>query len=108
MLLFHAEYALNLSANADQSNSLNSSSIPYAENKPADPDLWNGQTHPISIFGNRNSQSINTKNIKVSLLYIADFIKNKDIKHNRKKDISCLEGFGKAMWTFITSILEGG
>ena len=105
--LIHVEYALNLSANTDQSNGLNSSSISYAENKPANPDLWNSQTHPISIFGDRNSQSINTKNIKVSLLCIADFIKNRDIKHNRKKDISYLEGFGKAIWTFITSILEG-
>ena len=55
MLLFHVKYALNLSTNADQSNGLDSSFIPYAENKPANPDFWDSQTHPISMFGNRNS-----------------------------------------------------
>ena len=38
---------------------------------------------------------------------MANFIKNRNIKHNREKNISCLEGFGKTVWTFISFIFEG-
>jgi len=34
---------------------------------------------------------------------MANFIK---IKNNREEDISCIEGFGKAAWTFVSSIFE--
>lgn len=35
---------------------------------------------------------------------MANFIKNRNIKNNRKKDIPCIEGFGKVAWTFVYSI----
>jgi len=38
---------------------------------------------------------------------MADFIKNSNIKNNREKDISCIAGFGQAVWTFIFAIYEG-
>ena len=39
---------------------------------------------------------------------MADFIKNRNIKNNGEEDIPCIEGFGKAAWTFISSIFERG
>jgi len=86
----------NVSFNLGQSNSLNFSSILYSDHQPANSDLWDSYTHSISIFGNQEIVTINTKNIEVSLTHIANFIKNKNIKKNRKKDISCIESFSKA------------
>jgi len=70
MSLPHGNNMFNVSFNLGQSNSLNSSSIPYSDHQPANPDLWDGHTHLISIFGNKEMVTINIKNIEVSLIYI--------------------------------------
>jgi len=106
MSLPHGNNMFNVSFNLGQSNSLNSSSIPYSDHQPANPDLWDGHIHLISIFGNKEMVTINIKNIEVSLIYMADFIKNRNIKNNGEEDIPCIEGFGKAAWTFVSSILR--
>ena len=49
------KHAFNTSTNIDQSNVLSSPFILYVENQPINLDLWNSQTHSISIFGNQNS-----------------------------------------------------
>ena len=66
------------------------------ESQPANPDLWDGQSKPISIFGNTESIHEDLKNIKTSINHIADLIKNRKLKNNREEDIPSLIGFGQA------------
>ena len=44
------------------------------------------------------------KNIKISLHHIADFIKDRKLKNNKKEDITSFIGFEQAAWTFISFI----
>lgn len=39
--------------------------------------------------------TIDIKNIEVSLICMANFIKNRNIKNTREKDIPYIEGFSK-------------
>jgi len=66
----------------DTNNTLSSPSleplvIPYQANQPADPQLWNGNFSPISLFGINKFLTSDAKNIvgNCSLLRIAAFIK---------------------------------
>jgi len=52
--------------------------------------------------------TIDIKNIEVSLICMANFIKNRNIKNTREKDIPYIEGFSKVTWTFVSSIFERG
>ena len=39
---------------------------------------------------------------------MVDFIKNRNIKNNRKEDIPSIVGFRQATWTFVSAIYKGG
>jgi len=39
---------------------------------------------------------------------MANFIHNRKLKNNTENDISALEGFGQAAWSFISFIYEVG
>ena len=54
---------------------IESTAIPYGNNQPADPNLWNGSFSPISIFGVEESLDKDTKNIAISLQRISTYIK---------------------------------
>jgi len=82
------------------------SSISYSEAQPVKSKLWNDHSDPISIFGTVETILEDLKNIKISLYHIADFIKNRKLKNNRKKDVSSLVGFGQVAWTLISSIYD--
>jgi len=43
-------------------------SISYNINNPSELNSWDGEAHPISIFGHREFLGINSKNIFTSLL----------------------------------------
>jgi len=49
--------------------------INYDINIPIKANAWDGKAHPISIFGHMEFLEIDTKNIFMFLLHIADFIK---------------------------------
>ena len=70
--------------------------IPYSNSELANPNLWNSNFNPISIFGMIKKSADDVKNIIVSLNHIASFINKRNIKNNRKFDLSYLEGFGQA------------
>jgi len=53
------------------------------------------------MFGQTSSQKIDVNNIKLSLTRISDFISNKELKNNRKKDISFLKGFSQITFDFV-------
>ncbi len=57
-------------------------SLPYDMYQLGNPDLWDGCTNPIFMFGQTMSQEIDVNNIKISFHYISDFISNRDIKNN--------------------------
>jgi len=47
-------------------------------------------------------------NLKISLHWFADFIKNRNLKNNKKEDIPSLIDFSQAAWTLISPIYKGG
>ena len=81
----------------DQQCSLGVSLILYSNSKPADPNLWDSNSNPISIFGIIKKSVDNVKNIIVSLNYMVSFINKKDIKNNRKINLLYLKDFGQAV-----------
>ena len=60
------------------------------------------------MFGQNNTQNIDVNNIKISLMCILDFICNRDLKNNRREDLSFLNGFGQIIFEFISSLFKGG
>jgi len=88
------EGANNSNQNLNQPCDFNSSSISYLELQLANPELWNGQSYLISIFITLETICNDLKNIKTSLYYIVDFIKNRNLKSDKKEDISSFISFG--------------
>jgi len=43
-------------------------SILYGNHQPVELNSWNGETHPLSIFGTNEFLEINSKNFSISLL----------------------------------------
>jgi len=80
--------------------------INYDVNTSTEASVWDGEAHPISIFGHMKFLKIDAKNIFTSLLYIADFIRARKVQQGKISDIAELQGFGKAAWSFILSIYE--
>ena len=51
---------------------------------------------------------IDSKNIYTSLLYIVNFIRSRKVVNSRANNVFELTGFGKAAWSFISSIYKAG
>ena len=51
--------------------------IPYDLNAPTEPELWSGLFHPISLHGLIEHFASDSKNIKVTLNFLAKYILNK-------------------------------
>ena len=49
---------------------------------------------------------IDSKNMFISLLHIANYIRSNNIKKGKANNIPELKDFGKAAWSFISSIYE--
>ena len=60
------------------------------------------------MFKCNNTQEINVNNIKISLMHMSDFIRNRKLENNRKEDIPFLNGFGQITFEFISSLFKGG
>jgi len=71
-----------------------------------EPNAWNGKAHPISIFGTIEVIEINAKNIDISLLCIAYFIRSRKVNTSAINNIKKLKGFGNAAFNFVLSIYE--
>ena len=68
--------------------------ISYNINQPAEPNTWDGEAHPISIFGTMEFLEIDSINITSSLLCMANFIRNRSVKCNMVNKVKQLQGFG--------------
>ena len=53
--------------------------LSYDPHAPAEPELWSGSFHPISLHGSIEHFALDSKNIKVSLDFLAKYIRNKQV-----------------------------
>ena len=103
----HIELATNMFPHAPVFNSI-SSSLPYIKLQLDNPDLWDGYTNPISLFGQNNTQEIDVNNIMISFRHISDFISNRKLKNNEEENIPFLSGFGQIAFDFVFSLFKRG
>jgi len=80
--------------------------LAYNINQSMEPNTWDSEAHPISIFGFMEFLEINAKNIYISLLHMATYIRSRKVKSGSINDVPRLKGFGEAVWNFISSIYE--
>jgi len=84
------------------------SAIPYEANMPADPNLWDGHFGPISLFGTNKFLQSDAHNMSCSLIYMAEFIRQRNITDCDGNKIPQIDSFGQAVFDFITAIYEAG
>jgi len=70
--------------------------LPYNINQLVKPNAWNGETCSISVFRTMEFLEIDSKNIFMLLLCIANYIRNKKVKKGKINNVSELKGFSKA------------
>ena len=80
--------------------------LPYDPHAPTKPELWSGSFHPISLHGSIEHFASDSKNIKVTLNFLAKYIRNKQINNGKVNDPRDFDGMGDAIWNFLSSIYE--
>jgi len=80
--------------------------LPYDPQAPTEPDLWSGSFHPISLHGSIEHFASDSKSIKVSLDFLAKYIRNKQVNGNMINDLADFDGMGDAIWNFISSVYD--
>ena len=80
--------------------------LPYDPQAPTEPELWSGSFHPISLHGSIEHFASDSKNIKVSLNFLAKYIKNKQVNGNMINDLADFDGMSDAIWNFISLVYE--
>jgi len=80
--------------------------ILYDPNAPTEPELWGGSFNPISLHGSMEHFVHDTKNIKVTLDFMAKYIRNKKVNEAQANNITEFEGMGDTIWNFISSVYE--
>jgi len=83
-----------------------SAPLAYSDSQPTNQNSCNSQVNPILIFRTEELKIIDINNIKLSLYWITDFIKNCSLKNNRKEDILCLKSFGQATYLLVSAMFE--
>ena len=78
--------------------------LPYDPQAPTEPELWSGSFHPISLHGSIEHFVSDTKNIKVTLNFLAKYIQSKQVDGNKANDLEDFNGMGDAIWNFISSV----
>ena len=80
--------------------------LPCNPQVPTEPELWSGSFHPISLHSSIEHFALDSKNIKVSLNFLAKYIQGKQVNGNKINDLSEFDGMGDAIWNFISSVYE--
>ena len=78
--------------------------LSYDPQAPTEPELWSGSFHPISLHSSIKHFASDSKNIKVSLKFLAKYIQGKQVNGNKVNDLSDFDGMGNAIWNFISSV----
>ena len=80
--------------------------LPYNPHAPTKPELWSGSFHPVSLHGSMEHFTSDSKNINVTLNFMAKYIQNKKVNDGKANDINDFDGMGDAIWNFISSVYE--
>jgi len=78
--------------------------LPYDPQAPTEPELWSGSFHPISLHGSIKHFVLDSKNIKVTLNFLAKYIQGKQVNGSKVNDLSDFDGMGDAIWNFISLV----
>ena len=78
--------------------------LPYDPQAPTEPELWSGSFHPISLHGSIEHFASDSKNIKVTLNFLAKYIQNKQVNGGKVNDLNDFDGMGDAIWNFISVV----
>jgi len=83
--------------------------IPYSINQPVDPQLWDSNSCPVSLFRTNKYEQISIWKETWKILSVCcSGIKQCKLEGKSEKDISQIAEFGFAMWEFISSIYKAG
>jgi len=80
--------------------------LPYDPHAPTKPELWSGSFHPISLHSSIEHFASDAKNIKVTLNFLATYIRNKQVIYGEVNDLENFNGIGDAIWNFLSSVYE--
>jgi len=78
--------------------------LSYNPQALTEPKLWSGSFHPISLHGSIEHFTSDSKNIKVTLNFLAKYIQGKQVNGGKANDLSDFDGMGDAIWNFISSV----
>ena len=85
-------------------NEVISIQLPYDPQALTELELWSGSFHPISLHGLIEHLASDSKNIKVTLNYLAKYIQNKKANDAKVNDFNNLDGMGDVIWNFISAV----
>ena len=60
--------------------------------------------HPISLHGSIEHFASDSKNIEVTLNFLAKYILNEQVNSNTANDLGDFDGMGDAIWNFISAV----
>ena len=80
--------------------------LPYNPNTFADPEIWDGNFHLVSLHDLIEHLGLDVKSIKDSLRFITKYITNKQIESSKANDLEDFKGIEEVVWNFISSIYE--
>ena len=86
---------------------IESATIPYGDNQPADPNLWDGSFSSISLFGTEESIDKDVKNLAITLQRIRTYIKQHPFNPEDSAPLD-FEPVISSIWQLINTIYESG
>jgi len=105
----HLEFTAHPSTNDIEPNPcMEPSVIPYQANGPADPNLWDGNFAPISLFGIDKFLKDNAKNIACFLQKMVVFFKQQSLVDRDIYYFPQLQKISYTTWEFISAIYKAG
>ena len=76
----------------------------YNPQASTEPELWSGKNHSISFHGSIEHFISDSKNIKVTLNFLAKYIQNKQVNGGKVNNLDDFNGMGDAIWNFISAV----
>jgi len=105
----YLEFTIHPSTNNMEPNPyMEPSVIPYQANGPADPNLWDGNFAPISLFGIDKFLKDNAKNIACFLQKMVVFFKQQSLVDRDIYYFPQLQKISYTTWEFISAIYKAG
>ena len=90
----------------NEKNTFFNISLPYDLDVPADPEIWGGNFHLVSLHGSIEYLASDVKNIKDSLKFMTKYITNKKIDSSKANNLENFKGIGEVVWNFIFSVYK--